>query len=373
MPTVWALDPAGVRVGTLKTTAVSLVLRDCGVGTWQITAHGDRAFAVDKGWALVIVDETGTVMSGPVLDKGTIVEEGKRARVLTGRSHLMHPANDIVYPIPSKGWGDQGDAAYYAAKGPADTLIADLVRSQIGQGARADRRVPRFTVATPPGTAPRSSINARFGVVLDEAAALAQAGGLAFDAVWEQAAGGVVFRIRERVDRSRAVRFTGRNGGSGSTSYSLVAPTATVVLIAGQGQGADRTLRQYDGDDDGWGLRIVQFKDRRDTDDNDEHDKAGAEALAEGAATATASFEATETVGRVLGVDYQIGDTVTAMFGDDVTITERVTEAQITYTEHRARQVQLKLGNYDQTTDPDAAMRKKIRDLEGRIQRMENL
>src|SRR5699024_10521883 len=153
-----------------------------------------------------------------------------------GVSDLVHVADRLVYPNPALPGASQTSDAYYKRNGPAETVIRDMVHASADTGAIAARRVDGFTVTSSQGRGSTVSTNLRYKNLLEEARTLGRLGGVTFDAVQEQDAR-IVFRFRVPVDRSRSVRFTDRNGGVADGSYSLAAPTATVVLVAGQGEG----------------------------------------------------------------------------------------------------------------------------------------
>src|SRR5699024_7654397 len=157
------------------------------------------------------------------------------------------------------------------------------------------------------GRGSRVTTNLRYMNLLEESRKLARLGGVRFDAVQEEDSR-IVFRFRVPRDRSRSVRFTDRNGGVTDGSYSLAAPTATVVLVAGQGEGTARNIIERSRATT-WGRRVEAFKDQRDTDEADELEQSAIEQLDEGEAGAGASFTVAESPGLVCGVDYRRGDT----------------------------------------------------------------
>ena len=366
MLAVWAIDPDRVRRGQLQALECTVVVRDADVGTFTLTVPDDElAGRMRDGWRVLIQDGERTIMSGPI--EGVSPGLAERQVEFTGVSDLAHVADRLVYPNPALPGASQTSDAYYRRNGPAETVIRDMVHENAGEGAISVRRVDGFVVEASQGRGSTVKANLRYKNLLEEARAFARLGGVTFDAVQEQDSR-IVFRFRVPRDRSRQVRFTDLNGGVAEGSYSLAAPTATVVLVAGQGEGTDRNIIERSRATT-WGRRVEAFKDQRDTDDADELEQSATEQLDDGAAGASASFTATEAPGLVFGEDYQLGDTVTVELGP-ATITEPVRAVELSWDGH-GRTVSLTLGDHDQADDKVPAWLKKIRDLDARVRGIE--
>lgn len=366
MLTVWAVDPDRVRRGQLKPTACTAVVRDADVSTWQLTVPDDELAArMRDGWRVVIQDGGQTVVSGPLATVAPDLAE--QSVTFTGASDLVHVEDRLTLPDPSQPATAQTAAAYYKRTGPAETVIRDLIHANAGTGAIAARRVSGLTVTSSQGRGAQVSTNLRFKNLLEEARALARLGGVTFDAAQEQD-GRIVARFRAPQDRSRAVRFSDRNGGVTNGTYSLAAPTATTVLVAGQGEGAARTVIERSRTS-AWGRRIEMFKDQRDTDDAAALEQSATEQLDDGAAGAAASFTVVEAPGLVYGVDYHLGDTVTVELSA-ATISEPVRAVELTWDGH-GRTAALTLGDHDQADDKTPAWVAKINRLDARVRGME--
>lgn len=366
MLALWAVDEGRVRRGQLEPLECSAVVRDMDVGTWSVSvSDDDLARQVAAGWRLIIVDDGDLIMSGPVLTFGA--DLAADAVVLSGVDDLSLIADRVTYPDPSASAESQTAAAYYRRTGPAETVVRDMIHLNAASGAIVARRAAGLSVAASQGRGSSVSTNLRYNNLLAEARALARLGGVSFTA--EQDLGTQIsVRFRVPQDLSRQVRFTRQNGGLTGGSYELTAPTATDVLVAGQGEGTARTIKEY-SQASSWGRRIELFKDQRDTDDADELAQAGAEALAEGAAGASATVEASEVPGLKFGADFQLGDTVSAEFGA-ATISEPVRSAEISWDGH-GRTVKLKLGDHESEDDQSPAWVKHVRNLSARVRGLE--
>ena len=365
--TVWAVDSGRVRRGHLVPLECSVVLRDADVGTFQVTTVLDDLGAlVGDGWRVVVQDGSVTILSGPITSRSPDPLNG--TLVLEGVSDLVHVRDKIVFPDPSRAGDAQTADAYYKRSGVAETVIRDMVHANAGTGIHSSRtRYGGFTVTTSRGRGSVVRTNLRYKNLLEESRALARLGGVTFDAVQEEGAN-IVFRFRVPVDRSRSVRFSERNGGVSEASFSLDAPSATTVFVAGQGEGAARNIIARSRATS-WGRSIEVFKDQRDTDDAAELDQSATEQLDEGAAGAGAQFSVTEVPGLVFGADYALGDTVTVEAGH-LTISEPVRAVELTWDGH-GREATLTLGDHDQADNKTPAWVKRIKKLDARVRGME--
>ena len=98
---VWAVDPSRVKRGHLAVTGCSVVVRDADVGTFQVTARlDDLAARVGDGWRVVIQDEAGTLLSGPITSRNPDPLDG--TLMLDGVSDLVHVQDKVVLPDPSR-------------------------------------------------------------------------------------------------------------------------------------------------------------------------------------------------------------------------------------------------------------------------------
>lgn len=367
MLTVWAIDPGRVRRGHLAVLECSVVLRDADIGTWSVKVKDDDlSRRVEDGWRVLIVDDGETICSGRVITYGGDATDA--TFTFSGEDDNALIAARDVYPDPTRAGEAQTAAAYYVRKGPAETVIRDMIHANAGPGAIAVRRVDGFTVAASQGRGSQVSTNLRFKNLLETSRSLARSGGVTFSAVQEEDSR-IVLRFREPRDLARRVRFTRNNGGLAGGSWSITAPTVTSVLVAGQGQGTERTIKEHLVDPGAWGLRLEQFADRRDTDDPDELEQAGTETLAEGAAGASASVEVNETPGLRFGTDFLLGDTVLVDFGR-AQITEPARAVDLTW-DGFGRTAKLTLGDHAQDEDQDPAWVKYIRDHGRRLRGLE--
>jgi hypothetical protein len=331
------------RRGILPVLGGSVVLRNNAVSTFSLDVNGDDLLSArfEHGWRVVIEDRGVEYCAGAVTAIGRKSEAGVQDLTISGADDMAWLRDMITLPNPANKADNQAEAAYYKAKGSAETLIADLVRTHVGQSARSEYRRPLY-VETPTTAGAQVQINSRFKTVLEEVETLAR-GRLNVHMRQDDEAQQSVMTVDVGRDLARAVRLTEINGGITSWDYAEQAPTVTSVLVAGQGEGEQRTLKLVDGNENDWGFWALQFQDRRDTDELAQLIQAGEETLEEGRETATVSMEIGETPTKEFGPDFWLGDTITVQLIDGATITDIVQSAEITW-DATGRTVKLTIG-----------------------------
>lgn len=361
---VWAIGPDRQRRGQVVATACTAVFRDADVGTWQIDVplNSPRAELFQDGWRVLISDGDVT-MSGPITDIAPNVAD--KTLTLSGVDDLVHLRDRLVYPNPAQAAGAQGDA-YYKRSGQAGPILYALIRDNVAWGALPDRQVDGFAVSSS-SIGSDITTNLRFKNLLEAARELARLGGITFTGVQEPD-GRIVVRFYAPVDRSRWVRFTGKNTGVSEGSYNLGGPTGTAAIVAGQGEGAARTIIERTRPSE-WGRRIEVFKDQRDTDDLAELEQSATEVLDDGAASAGAQFTVAETPRHRFGIDFLLGDTVTVEVGT-LSITEPVRAVELAWDGH-GRTAKLTLGDNDAADQDTPTDVKRWKELDARVRSQE--
>ncbi|MFW0120277.1 Gp37-like protein [Rothia sp. P5764] len=359
MLSLWALDPTGVPRGLLEPLTAKAVTRYNNLTTFlfELGLDDDLVRRLSPGWSVMATD--GPLhFSGAIREFVTQVDGSGGTLTISGRCELHRLADRVVYPDPTKEPGAQGRARY-DLRGPAETIIKTLVNLNAGPAALSARRSPALVVAESRGLGGNTSCSERFSSLLEACQKVANPAGLRFIATRNDERQ-IVFDVEPTRDLTRQVRLVA------SGDVKNAAPTGNVVIVGGQGEGADRKLKEYTSAPGTWGHRIETFKDRRDTNDDTDLDKAGAEALAEAGPRNSASFTLEEDDGTTFGIDFDLGDTITLEVGP-VEYTEQVTSAEITWT-GTGRTVKLGVG-------PDAenipAWSPRVNDLAGRLQRLE--
>lgn len=369
--TVWARDPSRRLRGILPAVKGKAILRETGVATWTLTVDGHHALsaALADGWGVIIMDDGNLVLSGPLLTIEHKVHGNTIDLELTGVSDMVHLEDRITYPDPAKPAEQQTTVTHFKRKGPGRALIAELINTQAGPAALTPRRVPGLlTVPTTDPTGPTGAatvIEARFTPVLDEVASLARASGLVVDLAQRPGSTDLEAQITAPADRSRSVRFM-PSTGLGEYTTKTAAPTVSAVIVGAGGEGTARKVieRQQTA-----ARRVEKFQDRRDSTDPAELEKAAAETLAEGAATAAATFKTTEEGRLRFGTHYRLGDTVTVSPATGVQISDRLRSATIEWTP-TGREVELTVGEHTSDDDKAPAWVRKVRTLQQQVRRI---
>lgn len=342
-------DPSLRLRGILPTLSGSAVLRNSNVSTFSLKVDNYNPITgrFTTGWHIELEDDGVQLLTGQP-DKITVeTTNGVSDMTISGQSHMRWVQDMITIPTPSKPVDEQEESAYYTAKGNAGTLIYDLLRTHIGQDARTENQRPLTVIMDAEGAV--TSINSRFQNLLEDVRALV--GDLRVRTWMED--NQIFIGALPTQDLTRSVRLSAASGGLTGYTYELSAPTVTRVLVAGQGQGTDRTLKLHTGNENQWGVDVLQFQDRRDTDDADELEKAGADTLEEGQEQASVTLETTDMIGKRFGVDFNLGDKVTVTLADGVTITDVVQTAEIDWSE-TGRTVKLQIGPTQEELDAPA-------------------
>lgn len=348
--------------GQIRFTKIDAVIRKNEIDSFIIEVDprdNDKLNKVKPGWG-VIIQEDELVISGPINSPSMDSTDGILERKLVGISDMTALADRLTLPDPKAEPGNQ-TVAYYKAKGPAETIIKNMVSANAGVDAIPARKTRRFKVAASQGQGAISTVNTRLKNLLVEAAKIADASNLVMTCAQAPGTLDSVFDIHPARNRSRRIRFSPATGEVTEFSNQQDAPTVTAVIVGAEGEGADRTLVEY-SNNDGWGGRRIEvFKDRRDTDEADEMAKTANEELSKGAAGVKVTFTVTDSAYRRFGRDYQVGDVVSVELQDGAVLVEQITSAKITWA-NGYREVELVIGNSedDKVTSEE---KRKLRDL----------
>jgi hypothetical protein len=224
-----------------------------------------------------------------------------------------------------------GDGWQVVTGTAAERMHAIVVAQAVDPPVAADK-VPHLTAPTPAAAGATGRTEARFQVVSDLLETVGQAGGVGWDVhidgnqfVWEPVPGDdLTDTVTIDLDLQTALAM-----GYGHDQRE----TATRVVLAAQGEGADRTMHVVGG---GTGLfRRTTFRDARDVEDStdvgDTLEVRGLETLTESDPGPAVVVEANpHGQGAVYGVDYRLGDIVTVSNRQvGLNLAARVVEATI--------------------------------------------
>jgi hypothetical protein len=275
----------------------------------------------------------------------------------------------ITVPSPDRALTSQTARAYYRETGAAETVIKDAVRLHVGQDARSENRTP-IIVDLSEGRGETVTINSRFQNLLEELQAVSKNSGVVFFSYLDHETSQIRFGVREPRDLTRSIRLREANGSVEQYSYSLEAPTASRVLVAGQGEGTARMLRLVESDQTDWEVKTLIFQDRRDTEEADELVKAGEDTLADHVEKQSITVD-TSTMGKLkYARDFIKGDLITVQLTDKTNISDTLQRVELNWDENGTT-YKVSVGPVMEEPDGDKA-RELIKQLRAELRRTQN-
>lgn len=341
-------DLAGLIVAT----------RQNDVGSWQLTlpdtvldeASGDwiahaAAQHLRKEGAGIVVTAPGpgatyeTLISGPMTSATYVADESDLTGkwTFTGVSDLVLLADAVAFPQPTNADPGTQTVSHDKRTASAEDLIRQYVAYNIaGTHAPAGRVVglrSRLTLrGVSQGRGPTLTKSARFDNLLELCQGIAFQGGLNFDIL--QVGTALELAISTPTDRTKTVRMDMANQLLKSVTYGYGAPTTTMAVVAGKGEGTDRhilsrTSADATSSETRWGRRVERFIDQRQTDDDAELIQKGDEEVLAGAASATGLQAApTDSDAMLYLRDWRTGDRISVVV-EGQEVAAKVTEAAI--------------------------------------------
>lgn len=222
------------------------------------------------------------------------------------------------------------DYAEYNA--PVEDILVGLVRKNAVSCADPARQIAGLTLEASQGRGDRIAYQNTYGNLLDALVELAAVSGLGIGIYPDLNTQQYVFEVREGTDRSagqaknQPTVFRRSYGNIQKAEYILNDSTAkTTAYVAGQGEGAARTIYVEGAGNTGTGRREI-FVDARDVEDAAGLPDRGRTKLSE--LTPQESFEVTVT-SEWYKRRWDLGDIVTVIDEDTgLTLTERITEVE---------------------------------------------
>lgn len=304
------------------------------VGKWELklpAEHPLLATLKTKGSGIIVTRAgasrpfSGRMQSCVLSQDAT---DPKGTWVISGVDDNIIAAATACYPDPANS-ADAQTAAYWTVTGNGETVMKNLVAYNIGATAIAARKYSWLGVATNLSRGAAISASLRFDNMGDALAALGTRANLGWR--FYQSAGLVVFDVFTPSDKSATIRLDIRNGGIDSTELGYSAPSATQVLVLGQGEGSDRTVKPVTttaslSEATAWGLRWEVVKDERNTNVDTELQQAGEEILTgQGSTVNSLKVTPSDAPNQRLGIDWDLGDLVTVVI-DNTPAVSTVTE-----------------------------------------------
>jgi hypothetical protein len=372
-------DKTLTRLGVVRPEELTLKCSPAfnNVGTWSLSLAYDHPLTEalrTPGSGVIITGPADVIMSGPVVTPTFTTSAQDPAGTVTfeGVSDEVVLSDMLAYPDPTNPDGAHQTLAHDVRTGYAETVIHAYVNANIGPDAPGERRKTGLVMGADLGRGPVVTKSARFPVLGNLLSEIALVADLGFRVVQRGAA--LSFETYLVSDKTKEIRLDTRTGTLSGQKVAVSAPGLTRAIVAGQGDLTERQFLQVDTPESiaaeaDWGRRIEKFVDQRQTDDWDELQQAGDEAMADSGFTSVAvqAVPMEDTV-MEFGVDWYLGDRVTVVI-EDQELVSTATGAAI-LADSNGFKVGAILG--DATGfDPQAALSRRVQGAETRISRLE--
>jgi hypothetical protein len=315
------------RVGQLvgaDLVGAQFILRYNNVGSWRLVIPATSNLVDDlrtPGFGIILTGPDGVLLSGPVLSAKLVQTQSdiEGSWEIEGSDDTIVLQERLAYPDPAESDVSAQTQSNDIRSGNAETIIKAYVDANLVSGPSV-RRVAGLSVATDEGRGAIVRGNARFKNIHELLYDLAQSGGIGYDI--RQDGTNLVFDVYEPVDRSASVRLDIENNRLRSSEYAYSSPVLTRAIVGGAGEAVERIFREVNTSESteaevSWGRRIEQFVDDRGTEELDQLDQKGLEALIdEGKTRVSMSVTPSDAITMLYGVDWGLGDTVTVVVND---------------------------------------------------------
>lgn len=316
---VWTLfvaDQVGNRQAQIDVYHhAQIIARHNAVSTWSLdlptdTDAADALLSLQHPRIAVRVDNT-TLRSGPVTRfERNVTAEGDDL-ILNGVDDTVWLQRRVAHPQPATPAPPYSTSAYDIRTGTASQILAQYIDANAGPGAVAARRVPGLTVPVPAPAGGTVTWQARYENLADFVLSKADALGLGVRVV------DLTVDVFTPVVKQAV--FSTELGTLAETVSTFEAASTNFVYVAGQNQGAARTIVEVTDNQSvlDWG-RIEQFQDRRDTNDNSMLVGAGTETLERGVTPRMVTFDPLDSPVQQFPRDWSVGDIVQVRVGDQI-------------------------------------------------------
>lgn len=320
-------------------TEVTAELRYCAAGVCEVTAPASSGYvtaANTPGNYLVIVRD-GVVFGGGKIEGQPAMSwnpnEGIAVAKVTSATFEGLLGERITYPNPAAAANVQGSATYSATAVNGETYMRNLVNLNAGPGALTARRITGLALGAVAGGAGLVTATTRFEPLLDALRTAAVTAGVGFRV--RMVGTQLLFEVYVPVDRTGSVRFSRDRGNLREYISEPQAPTATVAIVGGNGEGATREVVERTNSSAitaGWG-RVEVFVNASGSDvTTAELQQQGDAVLVEAAEKAGLSVVAVDGPQSQFGVDYNLGDLISIEPLPGVAVAEVVTGVKLTAT-----------------------------------------
>jgi hypothetical protein len=352
------LQVVGDPISIIQAVEVDQKFNEPDSGSFKVPAYPEYMEVFVPGNRAVVIDDGEIFSAGPIEIPGGYEwdaggEEEPGTITINFADDLASIAGRLTYPNPAQAATAQ-TSAYYESTANAEVVIRDLVDKNAGPGALTARRVPHLVLGALAGVGSTVVCKTRFEPVTDVSRTLASAGG-GLGITVDQVGASLVFRVFAPQDKTRVARFSRGLGNLISVKYDVSKPSATTVLVGGDGEGDARTIseRTDTGAEASWG-RVEKWVAAQSQDQvSGGLDQTGDTALVEAGETIKLTTVTIDSGEARYGKDYNMGDLVTVEVYPGVEVEDVVREAKYTYTPEDGKQITILVGSQEATRDPE--------------------
>lgn len=367
------LNPVADPLDTWSEVDVTLRFNEPGNGSFKMPASARNMAALQAAHRVQVVRDGSVFLGGPIEQTGPYnwsAEGGGPGDIsvhFADDSALI--ANKVTYPDPTSIATEQTAESHWQLTSYGEDIMRRLVNENCGPGALPFRQVPQLALGDLQSLGLVATITSRFEPMGEALRRTALAGGgLGYHV--RQVGRTLYFEVYQPEDKSASVRFSRNLGNLRAFSYELASPIVTSAIVAGQGEGTARTIREItDSTAEANWWRSEKFIDQRQTDVLDELDQAGAEAIAEAGEQVRLSTITIDTPDQQYGVHYGLGDVVAIELTQGFQITDVVRAVHFQCSPRSGEVITATIGSQDATRDPEWL--KSVRSLARRLGQIE--
>lgn len=307
-----------------------------GVGSWEMVTNANSAVVQSlgtPGYGIIFVRDGVPLLSGPV----DSITKKQTSNGLIQWS-LIGLTDDIILKdiaFPDTTQADPATTpaqAYDTRSGVASTVMYSYVARNIGPLAPLARQRTVLSLAPDTLIGDTVKFSARYDDLIVMLGELATAGGVGYRVV--QVGQNLEFQVYDTTDKSKQIRFSVDNETLDSYTWTQKAPEVTRVVVAGTGQGTERTVFMVTAEasfiaEALWNQVRVDYLDVRSTSEVEQLTQYAMNRLEDGGiATAAVQFKPVDTEQIQFGRDYQLGDMV-AVVVDGIEVVDIVQQVTV--------------------------------------------
>lgn len=339
--------------------AVACTPKDLDVGDWSMTLalnHQDVPLLLTEGFGVVArLPGNGQVIASGYVDQTKTTYTGAGdgnpdSLTVSGSLDVALLAGEQCWPDPAKWLNDATSrnvltGGVDARSGIAEDVLLAFIAANIGSSAfhststtpHIDRRQTRLVIPSSSHRGSSGSYQGNFGTLLEMGQAICSGTtGITFD-VRQGAASFLNLVVRARADVSADVVFSRVEGSLDSAEYTRQAPSITRgIAVSDDGTNRSYAMAIDTAAEALWTRTWVSMTDGSSNVIADLLQAAGA-LIATGTEMAGAVLQPVVLPGGpAFGIDYMLGDTVTAVDGSGASITDRLVQAAYAHTDGAA-------------------------------------